>query len=124
MEQLEDLIRAVKDDKDVIALILFGSFARGEEHRDIDVCVVLAKGCEKGELARKKMEYLAKFPDLDIHIFQSLPLYIRKRVIKEGKLIYCRDKAMLYDIVADFVKEFEDFLPIYKSYLEGVMRAR
>lgn len=59
---------------------------------------------------------------LDVQIFQDLPLYIRKRVLKEGKVLHCKDEDLLYDIAIKTAKEFELFRPKYEIYLEGVAK--
>ena len=118
----ERLIEEVKKDKDVIAVYLFGSYARGESHRDIDICLVLKpvrKKYSKIFLSEKKLKYLKNF-EYDIQIFQQLPLYIRHRVLKEGKLLYSKGDE-IYDVAFLTIKEYEDFKPIYESYLEEVM---
>jgi len=121
MEVLKTLIREVEKDERMVAVILFGSFARGENFRDIDVCLVLKKKPENLEMSRIRLEYLSKFPALDIQIFQQLPIYIRARILREGKVIYCKDEDLLYDIAILTIKEFEDFKHVYKEYLEGVL---
>jgi hypothetical protein len=118
---IEKLINCAKKDKEILAVIVFGSFARGEKFRDIDVCLVLRDTLEPIKISRKKLEYLAEFPELDIQIFQQLPIYIRVRVLKEGKVVFCRDEDMLYDLAIKTMKEFEDFKPIYYEYLKGVL---
>ena len=72
-------------------------------------------------MSRIRLEYLSKFPALDIQIFQQLPIYIRARILREGKVIYCKDEDLLYDIAILTIKEFEDFKHVYKEYLEGVL---
>ena len=116
----EKLIKQVKKDKDVIAVLVFGSYARKEEHRDIDICLVLKpKKYTKISLSRKKLSYLKNF-DFDIQIFQQLPIYIRQRVLEEGKLIFSRNDE-IYDVAFRTIKEYEDFKPLYETYLEGVL---
>ncbi len=65
------------------------------------------------------LEYLAQF-DLDVQIFQALPLYIRSRVLKEGQVLFVRDEDRLYDIAYRTAQAFEDFKPVYYRYLEQV----
>ena len=119
---IENLIYKAKNDKNILAASIFGSFARGEKHRDIDVCLFLKKKKYSSlEMSKIRMKYLEESGSrLDIQIFQQLPVYIRQRILKEGKILLCKDHDELYDIAIRTVKEFEDFRPIYKSYLQGV----
>ena len=102
MNGLTELIARAKSDSDILAVFLFGSVSRGEKSKasDVDVCLVLSPHFLKtGHLAfsHKRLEYLNDF-SLDIQIFQSIPLYIRKRVLGEGRLLYVRDEDQLYDL--------------------------
>jgi len=119
MKAIDKLISKTKKDKEILAVIVFGSYARGERHRDVDVCLVLNKMLENGAMSMKRLEYVSEF-GLDIHVFQQIPLYIRVRVLKEGKILFCRDIDALYDMAIGTAKEFGYFKPIYESYLEAV----
>jgi predicted nucleotidyltransferase len=121
---LRGLIAQAKDDRDVLAVILFGSQARGEAGpgSDVDVCVVLeADGPSAIEASRKRLDYLAG-RDLDVKIFQQVPLYIRSRVLKEGRVLFVRDEDRLYDLAFRTARSFEDFRPYYQAYLAAVAR--
>ncbi len=119
--RLEQIVENAKQDKDVLAVFLFGSFVKGKEFRDVDVCLVLMKKLSNIEMSRKRLEYLAKFPEFDIQIFQQLPIFIRVRILKEGRILYCKNEDLLYDLAFKTIKEFEDFKPYYKAYLKGVL---
>jgi predicted nucleotidyltransferase len=119
MDRLKDIVKRARSDKDVLAVIVFGSYARNEKHRDIDVCLVLDKDAEKKLMSGKRLSYVTG-SDLDVHIFQQLPLFIRMRVIREGKPLYCRDMDMLYDTVLQTIRDFGYFKPVYDDYLEAV----
>jgi uncharacterized protein len=122
--EVEKLLAQAGRDADVLAVLLFGSVARGEQtaHSDIDICLVLMPPSmpdENTSLLRKRLEYLAQF-NLDVQIFQALPLYIRSRILKEGQALFVRDEDLLYDLAFRTAQAFEDFKPIYYRYLEQV----
>lgn len=126
-EMLENLLTRVQQDEDVLAAFLFGSVAREEQSHfsDIDLCLVLAPKplpFEPAGLSRKRLDYLKDF-SFDIQIFQQLPIYVRRRVLKEGQLLFVRDEARLYELAFRTAQAFEDFRPIYLSYLEEIQRA-
>jgi predicted nucleotidyltransferase len=121
---LTNLVEIVKQDNEVIAVLLFGSIAQGRADResDIDICLVMQPGFYAPlELSRKKLAYLKLF-DLDIQIFQQLPLYIRMRVIKENRVLFCRNEGGLYKIAFSTITEFSDFEHIYRDYLKDAVR--
>ncbi len=113
-----------QDDPDVLAVILFGSRARGEATpgSDIDLCLVLDDRVAD-DLARsqRRLDYLA-LADLDLVVFQQLPLYIRSRLFGEGVVLYVRDEDALYDLAIRTARAFERFRPRYRLYLDEVAR--
>lgn len=125
---LEGLVDAARQDASVLAVVVFGSNARGEntDRSDLDVCLVLMpqrRPQGPANLSEKRLEYLASF-DLDIHIFQQLPLYVRVRVLRDGQVVFTRDEDKLYRMALRTIQEFEDFKPVYHEYLEHVANAR
>jgi len=124
-KQLDKLVKKVEQDSDILAVILFGSKARGEttSASDLDVCLVLQnRRYDPLYLSNKKLEYL-KIGGLDIHVYQQLPIYVRRQVIKEGKILFVKDEEGLYEIAFRTAQAFEDFRHRYYSYLEQVAHA-
>lgn len=121
---LTRLVARAEQDPDVLAVILFGSRARGEASAgsDVDVCLVLAPGASREHAATEaRLEYLAEF-DLDVSVFQQLPLQLRSRVLKEGKVLFVRDEDTLYALALRTVRAYEDFRHIQRRYLDEVAR--
>jgi predicted nucleotidyltransferase len=107
-------------DQDVLAVIVFGSAARGDAGpaSDIDVCLVLRPDAAV-DPSEKRLAYLARV-DLDVHIFQQLPLYVRRRVLREGHVTLSKDDDALYALALRTAKAFEDFRHVYSQYLDAV----
>ena len=121
-EVLEKLLTRARQDEDILDVILFGSVVREEQTHlsDIDLCLVLVPKhtpIDPTVFSRKRLDYLKNFA-FDIQIFQQLPLYIRRRILKEGRILFVRDEALLYELAFYTAQAFEDFRPIYMSYLE------
>lgn len=126
MNKVDRILARAKDDPEIVAVFLFGSQARGESAAgsDADVCLMLEPSKRAvSDLSSKRLSYL-KESDADIHIFSQLPVYIRHRVLKEGKVLLCRDEDLLYEIAFRTAQAFEDFKHIYYGYLEEVAGAR
>ena len=126
-EVIEELLTKARQDEDVLAVFLFGSVAREEQTdlSDIDLCLVLRPKLtpfESTKSYRKRLDYLKDFT-LDIQIFQHLPIYVRRRVLREGRILFVRDEALLYELAFRTAQAFEDFRPIYLSYLEEMQIA-
>ena len=92
---LNRLLERARRDPDVLAVILFGSRARGEASAG---------------------------SDLDVAIFQQVPLYIRSRVLREGTVLFVRDEEALYGLATRTARAFEDFRHVYREYLDQVAR--
>jgi len=119
---LNMIVEEVKNDSEMLALILFGSTARKDNYKqsDVYICLVLMpRSFTPKELSQKKLAYLKSFI-LDIQVFQQLPLYIKRRVLKEGKILHCKDDDALYDLSFTVIREFADFENIYRDYLVEV----
>lgn len=126
-EMLAKLLARVQEDEEVLGAFLFGSVVRGEQTHfsDMDLCLVLGPRplpFDPAALSRKRLDYLKEF-SFDIQIFQQLPIYVRRRVLKEGKLLFVRDEARLYELALRTAQAFEDFRPFYLGYLEEIQRA-
>ena len=121
---LRGLIVKAEADRNILAIILFGSRARGEAApgSDVDVCVVLETSAPSGlPASHQRLDYTAG-SDLDVKIFQQLPLHIRSRVLKQGRVLFVRDEDRLYDLAFRTARAFEDFRPYYQHYLDAVAR--
>lgn len=122
---VSEVIKRARKDGQVLALILFGSQARGERTAvsDLDLCLVLSPAPYTPlELSEKKLEYLAKF-SADIHIFQQFPLYMKQRVLRDGNVLFCRDEDSLYELAFAVIREYSDFEHVYRDYLKEVANA-
>ena len=118
----QEIVKWAEGDSRVLAVILFGSTARGErrETSDVDICLVLVPDTYSPEMLMDiRLQYLTAF-SADIQIFQQLPIYFRQRILKDGQVLGCRDEEALYDMALRTVQAFADFQPFYKRYLGEV----
>ncbi len=116
-KRINSIIEKAKKDKHAIAVALFGSSVNGKG-RDIDICIFLDKKYSNLEMSRKRLGYLDG--DIDVQIFQQLPVYIRSDIIKKGKILFCKNTDLLYGFAFDTIKEFGFFKKLYDMYLEEV----
>ncbi|MGC8777967.1 MAG: hypothetical protein ACP5Q4_04745 [Candidatus Caldatribacteriaceae bacterium] len=83
----------------------------------VDVCLVFPPGVfGRRAMAQKRLDYLTELPQLDIQVFQLLPLYIRRRVLQEGKVLYSRDDDALYEVAHLTARALEDFKHLYYRF--------
>jgi len=122
---INKLTKMVQQDNRLLALFLFGSRAREDDYKgsDMDICLIMKPDSYTSiKLSQKRLEYATLF-DMDIQVFQQLPIYIKMRIIKEGRLLYCRNEDELYQIIFCMIREFGDFEHIYRDYLKEVAHA-
>jgi predicted nucleotidyltransferase len=120
--EIEKLLTKARQDREVLAVLIFGSAARDEQapFSDVDICLVMTpKPFRLNTLSHERLEYM-KDSSLDVRIFQQLPLYIRVRVLKEGRILFVRDENQLYELAFRTAQAFEDFKHIYHGYLKEV----
>jgi predicted nucleotidyltransferase len=119
-DALNQILSRAKDDDEILAIVIYGSFARGEEYHDIDVCLVVwPNRLENVNTLEKEISYSSD--NLDIHIFQNLPLYIQAKVLEEGIVKLVKDDDEYFDLVLNTIQKWEDFKPSFTLYLEEVM---
>ena len=99
----------------IIAIILFGSVARGQARpiSDIDLCIITKRDIPETEES-DLLSYGSE--KIDVSLFRDLPPTIRFRVIKEGKTLFCRDPLALHRIKVDTVREYLDTAPLIRKY--------
>lgn len=111
-------IKNVEGFDNVQFIILYGSVAEGRStsRSDIDICI--GYDGEEKEASRFRFKVLSElFEDrYDVQIFQLLPLYVRKEVLK-GEVLYCRDKNEMYEIAYGQIRAFDDFKHRYYDYI-------
>lgn len=99
-------------DSRILGIILYGSYAVGEQHiqSDIDICIV----APKTKLYPLYDVIMKQFPgdleNFDIRFFEELPLLIRQKIVNHGIILYSRDKGELSEyFFFSTRKEYEDY---------------
>ncbi|MDI6847819.1 MAG: nucleotidyltransferase domain-containing protein [Candidatus Bathyarchaeia archaeon] len=128
LKELEKIVEKARKDKNVLAVIVFGSHARKESKpfSDVDLCIVLQpKKFDNLFMTNKRLEYLDLVPDkYDIQIFQQLPVFIRTRILRDGKLLLNKDYDTMFRIALNTIKEFDLFRKHYYYCIESVAYGR
>ncbi|AEA46598.1 nucleotidyltransferase domain-containing protein [Archaeoglobus veneficus] len=96
-KELKELLRELREDfrefaTDCLGVLLYGSYARGEETKrsDVDVCLVMPS---KQAISRVFGKLGGKY---DIKVFEELPLYIRVDIVRNHVKVYSKDELDLY----------------------------
>lgn len=107
-KEFEEIIELAKKDQNIIALVLFGSYSRGDfkENSDLDLCVFR----KSPEILPHEFE-LIKFQDrktFDILFYDNLPDYIKYKIFQEGKILVLNDEITYSKIRRKFIHIYID----------------
>lgn len=99
-------------------IILYGSVAQGcsSPLSDIDMVIGLTENSQQMMEIRKELILTRPWDDIDIRLFEHLPVYIQKDIFK-GFILYCRDLIELYDLAYGTIKRYQAFKPYLDDYI-------
>ncbi len=93
-KQIRKDFEFLKEKSEVEAVLVYGSWAKGEAttKSDIDICIVAPRLKTPKEFASLLLEIWGRIDSnkYDVRIFEELPLYIKIDVIKTHKVIFCK----------------------------------
>ncbi len=125
--ELEKVTQFLKKKKEILSLILFGSYARGEyslKHSDIDLYVIVDKDLEEdfngkfkyeSDFSNEIFQLKLKVPFHFVFQYNSLNEYsslLRYNLLKEGKIIF--EKKKMFFTKSDF--DIEEYIFIKINY--------
>lgn len=121
-EDINEAISKLKSSGLVHSIILFGSKARGteKEKSDIDICVIPKPDIEIP--LKERISLNNSVPEnIDISFIDELPVYIRKRVYLEGRVLYTQDMYHVLTLSKINDIEYERYKRLTKDYHKHVM---
>jgi hypothetical protein len=123
MQHITPLIRELSLKEEVIALLLFGSVARGQARSisDIDLCIVTPRDLSQPD-RWDLLSYGAE--KIDVNLFWDLPITIRFRVIREGRVMFLKRPLQFHRIKAETVREYLDMAPLIRRHCLHAMGVR
>jgi uncharacterized protein len=123
MKQIAPLIRELSQKEEIVALVLFGSVARGQARStsDTDLCIVTPRDLPQSD-RWDLLSYGSK--EIDVNLFWDLPVAIRFRVIREGRVLFCKDTLRFHRIQAQTIREYLDIAPLIRRHCLHAMGMR
>ena len=99
-------LKEVKKSKDVLAVIVFGSYAleTQNENSDLDICIITNKA-----ICELDLDYPLKDEGFDVLFFKNLPESLKYRILIEGNLVYVSDLNKFKDLKRAVLKEYFGF---------------
>jgi predicted nucleotidyltransferase len=119
----EEVIRELKNFGFVHSIILFGSRARGMEgtKSDVDLCIIPKPDIDINLKERIALDNSVT-ENIDISLLNELPVYIRKRVFLEGKVLYTQDIYYILTLAKENDLEYARYNRLKSDYHTGVMK--
>lgn len=117
---LNNIITDLKKTNDVIAIYLFGSYARNTNtaKSDVDICVITRDGISGESESEMGSAYSE---DIDLVLLKNLPLPLKFRVFQEGQEIFVRNEFELSRVKSKVIKEYLDYEPVLKRLSASVL---
>ncbi len=108
-------MKMLENNKEVLAVIAFGSQVEGRTHAfsDVDICLVMPNASEKtrGETLLKLAGTLPEA--YDVKIFEDLPLMLKGEVVKNSKPLFVRNENELQEYLWNWKKIYDDYIYQY-----------
>jgi predicted nucleotidyltransferase len=125
-QAMEGILRTLLEKRPEISFAyIHGSFARGEDFRDIDVAVYLKELSDsplRHELALEAelMEAVGRYL-IDIRVLNGAPVSFAYHVFKEGNVLIARDDDERSDFQEAVLARYFDFAPYRAEYLKETL---
>jgi predicted nucleotidyltransferase len=122
-----DAVRAtLRDEPELRWAYVFGSVARGEAHRDVDVAIMPVAGALRGGVAFGQL--IAKLEaavgaKVDLVDLRSAELPLAGSLLRERRIVVDREPEARQSWEADTTIRWIDFEPSYVEFLDRRSRA-
>lgn len=121
----EEVIKFLKERLDCEVIILFGSYARGEQRpdSDVDLAIKSPKEISKKEIFEltQELEQLLK-KDIDLIDLNAISDSFRYEILMNGQVLYCEDsyKFDLYKL--DMFREYLELNESRKDIINNIKK--
>jgi predicted nucleotidyltransferase len=113
----------------IVLAYLFGSYARGQANSlsDVDIAILLKGQPSADQCFEIRMDMMGRIMDrlqmneVDVAILNQASLALRYRVLRDGKLLFCRDENARIAFTAQTVSRYLDFKPIIDLFDDAIL---
>jgi len=110
-----------------LLVFLFGSAASGEmaEESDIDIGILFENQPDVYEINELKSELNAIFKrDIDIADLNSASPILKMQVLKNGVLVFAKDKKIYNQFYVDTINQYDDLKQTRKTCEDNILKGR
>ena len=112
---IQKLKKISLNEKGVLALLLFGSYARKEPYHDIDIAVILDNISDRIKVLSILESYVPEAPRFDFSVFNDMPMGMKSRVLSECVVIYTKQDFDLKGMSIEIIQKWSDIKPIFDT---------
>ena len=122
-EKIKEVIEILKEKLSSEAVILFGSYARGDQRpeSDVDIAFKSNRAVSKREIfdITQKLEEILK-KDVDLVNLDAISDSFRYEILMNGETLYCKDSFQFDLYKLDMFREYLELNESRKSIIERV----
>lgn len=122
-KKIKEEIKILKEKLNCEAVILFGSYARGQQRpdSDIDIAFKSNKTVSKQEIFDMTQQLEEKLKkDIDLVNLDEISDSFRYEILMNGEIIYCKDEFQFDLYKLDMFREYLELNESRKSIIERV----
>ena len=131
LKLLPQLVDSFKNEEGIICIYLFGSYAKGKVTplSDVDIAILFDERIPMNEYFTREMDLLGKAikilrtDEISFVLLNKIPLFLKYKIIKEGKLIYCNNDNKRILFQSQVTDHFLDFQPFHEEYRKFFFQA-
>ncbi|MBE5727889.1 nucleotidyltransferase domain-containing protein [Candidatus Parvarchaeota archaeon] len=118
---IEKIVEKAKKDNRILAVILFGSYARKEpSFRDVDVGLLLYKSEESSSVYFDYAALVGGENYLDLSVINSLPVEVQMSAFDDAIVLYSSNEPALHDYTITLIKKSAAVRHLIREALESV----
>lgn len=118
---IEKIVRKAKEDRRILAVVLFGSYIRKDPNfRDVDVGLLLYKLEDSLNVYSDYAAFVGGENYLDLSIINSLPADVQSSIFNDAVVLYCSDDPALHDYTINLIKRSADSRHILQEALRTI----
>ncbi len=132
MDKKEEIIKKIVGTlsgfKEVELGYLFGSFYARKEFEDIDIAILLSEPPSAYESERFAVRVVGALEmalkhevEFDVKVLNFSPVYFQHEVIRDGKLLFCRDAAKRVEYEGRVLSEYLDYREVLDWFDEKLL---
>jgi predicted nucleotidyltransferase len=124
LESVPILSEKLREEKNLVALYLFGSAIKGytDPLSDLDLAVLLDNNVPREEFLNEYLRVygiivdILKVDEVDLTILNEAPLRIAHNVLYKSKLLFCNNNRQLAEFIENNYKRYPDFMHFKREY--------